>query len=221
MNFLVISDIHGNVEVLDKLDEEFKKADAVLFAGDFAECFKTETAKPVLNALIKKHDTIYAVLGNCDEPDFADELDAEDINTERTVIFQDGLAFAGSGGGTVFTGKTPNEREEADLISDFNVAISEKLDNLIIISHNPPKDTKCDAVNADLHAGSAAFRQFIEENKPVAVITGHIHEGRAIDNIGDTVIINPGALQEGNYATMSVEKKDGKWQVISSELKKV
>ena len=41
MKFLVITDIHGNVESLDKLDDEFKNCDAVLFAGDFCECFKT------------------------------------------------------------------------------------------------------------------------------------------------------------------------------------
>ena len=70
MKFLAISDLHGNVSVLDKLDSVFKSVDAVLFAGDFCECFKTETGKPALDALIKKHDEIYAVLGNCDEPDF-------------------------------------------------------------------------------------------------------------------------------------------------------
>ena len=53
MKFLVLTDIHGNTEALDKLDSEFAKADAVLFAGDFCECFKTETGKPVLDALIK------------------------------------------------------------------------------------------------------------------------------------------------------------------------
>ncbi|MCQ2573092.1 MAG: metallophosphatase family protein, partial [Treponema sp.] len=43
MKLLLISDIHGNAEILDKLDEEFKACDAVLFAGDFAEAFKNET----------------------------------------------------------------------------------------------------------------------------------------------------------------------------------
>ena len=37
MRFLVISDIHGEVEKLDKLDGEFAKADGVLFLGDFTK----------------------------------------------------------------------------------------------------------------------------------------------------------------------------------------
>ena len=39
MKFLVISDIHGNIENLEKLESQFSTADAVLFAGDFCECF--------------------------------------------------------------------------------------------------------------------------------------------------------------------------------------
>ena len=35
MKFLVLSDIHGNEEKLEKLNAEFEAADAVLFAGDF------------------------------------------------------------------------------------------------------------------------------------------------------------------------------------------
>ena len=63
MKFLCISDVHGNTKALDALDDVFKTVDAVLFAGDFSECFKTKTAGPVLESLLKKHDEIYAVLG--------------------------------------------------------------------------------------------------------------------------------------------------------------
>lgn len=222
MKLLLLSDIHGNTEVLDKLDEEFKSSDAVLFAGDFAECFKTETAKPVLDKLCSKHENIFAVLGNCDDPVFADNLDAADINCEGTLAFYEGITFCGSGGGSVFTGKTPNERAEEDLVSDFDICKSEEMDNLILISHNPPKGTLCDTVNAELHAGSQMFRDLITELKPVAVLTGHIHEGRGIDKIGETFIVNPGSLGEkGTYAVMDILKQNGKWVVSNTELKEV
>jgi len=222
MKLLLISDIHGNTEVLDKLDSEFQTADAVLFAGDFAECFKTETAKPVLDKLANKHDNVFAVLGNCDDPDFIDAIDDADINCERTIVFHEGIAICGSGGGSVFTGKTPNERTEEDLVSDFDICKTEPLDNLILISHNPPKDTSCDAVNESLHAGSQSFRDLISDLKPVAVLTGHIHEGRSIDKIGETVIVNPGSLGEkGTYAVMEVLKQNDAWVVSSVDLKEV
>lgn len=229
MNFLVISDLHANNSVLDKLDEEFKKADAVLFGGDFAECFKPETGKAALEALCQKHENILAVLGNCDNEDFLESIEEKDISVEKSMVFHEGLAFAGSGGGTIFTGKTEFERTEEDILSDYDIvkdSVEQSGDeslwkSLILISHNPPKDTKCDAVNADLHAGSQLFTDFIKEKQPLAVVCGHIHEGCGIDKIGNTVVINPGALLEGHYATMKVEKKGDDWQVTDTELKQI
>lgn len=216
MKILVLSDLHANNKILDDMNDLFATADAVVFAGDFAECFKPETGKAALEALCSKHDTIYAVLGNCDEPDFINELEDKDIAVENTIIYSQGLAFAGSGGGSYFTGKTVNERSEEELLSDFDIVENSIKDsgdsslwkNMILISHNPPKDTKCDKVNDSLHAGSIKFSELIKEKQPLAVITGHIHEGFSVDKIGDTVLMNPGALAEGRYGILEVN--DGK-----------
>ena len=70
MKFLVITDLHGNLAVLDKMDKQFAEADAVLFAGDFSKYACPETGLPALEKLCKKHDTIFSVIGNCDEPLF-------------------------------------------------------------------------------------------------------------------------------------------------------
>ena len=45
MKILILSDLHAHNDVLDKMDDAFAKSDAVLFAGDFAACFKPETGK--------------------------------------------------------------------------------------------------------------------------------------------------------------------------------
>ncbi|UKI52926.1 MAG: hypothetical protein L6V86_07275 [Treponema sp.] len=78
-----------------------------------------------------------------------------------------GIAIVGSGGGSKFTGKTPNEREEDELVSDFDILNQDEFNadysNVILVSHNPPKNTKCDAVTPELHAGSEKFRALIEE----------------------------------------------------------
>ena len=224
MKFLVISDIHGNIENLEKLESQFSTADAVLFAGDFCECFKPETSKPVLDALVKKHDEIYAVLGNCDEPEFIEELEDAGINAERVLNYTGGIAIVGSGGGSKFTGKTPNEREEDDLIADFNILNQEEFQgdysNVILISHNPPKAEKVDSFAPGMHAGSEKFTSLILEKKPLCVITGHIHEGCAVEKIGETTVINSGSLGErGTYCLLEVEKQNGKWTVTKAEIK--
>lgn len=226
MRFLVISDLHGNIPMLNKLDDEFKAADAVLFAGDFAEVGHTETGKPAMEALCKKHELIFSVIGNCDEPSFLEELEKQDISVENTLVYHDGLYFAGSGGGSKFTGTTPNERTDEELLADFDIVGNTKegadksgrWDSLILIMHNPPKDTKCDEVSPSVHVGSPLLRKFIEDKKPLAVITGHIHEAAAIDKINDTVIINPGPLAGGCYAVMETAKDSSGWKVTKAEL---
>jgi len=227
MKFLVLSDIHGDVDALDRLDGQFKVADGVLFGGDFAKFEHTETALPVLEKLCAKHEVVFSVLGNCDEPDFIEKIEEKDISVEGSLVYHEGLAFAGSGGGSKFTGSTPYERTEDELLSDFALVENNddgadekgRWNNLILIMHNPPKDTKCDMISNGMHVGSEKLRAFIEKTCPLAVITGHIHESVGIDKIGGSTVINPGSLAEGKYAWLEVEKDaDGLWSVTKAEL---
>lgn len=221
MKFLVLSDIHGNIENLEKLSGEFKKADAVLFAGDFAKFGETETGAPTLEKLCSLHDSIFAVIGNCDEPGFIGEIEAKDISVQKSLVQFEGLCIAGSGGGSKFTGTTPNEREDEELASDFKIVADQgeaEWNNLIAIMHNPPKDTDCDKIESGVHVGSPALRSFIDTYKPLAVITGHIHESAAVCKAGNTTVINPGALLEGRYAWLEVSRQNDAWTVTKAEL---
>ena len=227
MKLLVISDLHAHNDVLDKMDEQFKSADAVVFAGDVAECFKQETGKDALEKLCSKHESIFAVLGNCDNEDFLEDLDNQDVNVEKALVFHEGLGFAGAGGGTKFTGKTEFEREEDEILADFDIVINSVeqtgdkslWNSLILVSHNPPVADKLDSFDGEHHAGSQKFTDFIKENQPLAVVCGHIHEGTGIEKIGETVVINPGSLGEkGTYVWLDVEKSGDGWKVVSSEL---
>lgn len=222
MKFLVISDLHGNLDVLDKMDEIFKQADGVIFAGDFAKFGNEETGLPALEKLCSKHDTIFSVIGNCDNPSFIEETEKHDISVEKQLVMYEGLAFAGSGGGSKFTGTTPNEKSEEELMADFKIITEQgeqEWNNLIAISHNPPKNTDCDKISSGVHVGSELFTHFIEHYKPLAVVTGHIHESAGICKVGTTTVINPGALLEEKYAWLEVAKENGEWKVLSAELK--
>ena len=227
MKLLVISDLHAHNDVLDKMDDIFAAADAVLFAGDFAECFKPQTGDAALEKLCTKHDTIFAVLGNCDNEVFLGDLEDKDISVEKALVFHEGLAFAGSGGGTKFTGKTEFERTEEECLSDFDIvtnSVEQGGDkslwkNLILISHNPPICEKLDSFDGEHHAGSQKFTDFIMENQPLAVVCGHIHEGTGVGKLGDTVVINPGSLGEkGTYVWLQVDRdSNGNWKVSKVE----
>lgn len=213
MKLLIISDGHGNVERLDQIAPVAQAADAVLYGGDFAECFRTETGRPFLERLVKLNDRTFAVSGNCDEPEFRETLEEYDISIEGSLSYFGGLMLAGSGGGSKFTGKTPNERDDEELVGDLRlvmerssgdgigtVAEDSTWENLVVIMHNPPKDTACDQVAPGVHVGSPLLREFIETCRPLLVVCGHIHESAGIERLGRSVVVNPGALAEGKYA---------------------
>ncbi|ULQ60932.1 metallophosphoesterase [Brucepastera parasyntrophica] len=225
MKILILSDGHGNLSALDRLKPAAKNADMVLYAGDFAECFKPETGLPFLERLASLHDDIFAVLGNCDEPDFIGKLDEYDMRLESTLSSFNGLVLTGSGGGAKFTGKTPNERTDEELAGDLrlvseNSGEDNQWHNLVIVTHNPPKDTSLDRISTGTHVGSPLIREFIETYQPLLAVSGHIHESAATDTIGRTVLVNPGPLDEGRYAIAeAVCNADNRFTIMSVELK--
>lgn len=232
MKVLIISDGHGAVDKLDELEGVAKTADIVLFGGDFAAFGNEETGRPFLERLAALHDRVFAVSGNCDSPDFHETVETYDMSIEGSLSFFNGLVFSGSGGGSKFSGTTPNERTDEDLVGDLRLVDASASDdasgessswnNLILITHNPPKDTKLDMIPNGMHVGSPLIRSFIEIHKPLLVVSGHIHESAAIDTIGPVTLVNPGALSEGRYAVAEIAGgNDQPFSVASIELKEL
>jgi len=84
----------------------------------------------------------------------------------------------------------------------------EKVD--VLIFHIPPKGI-LDKVDSTYgapekwwgkHAGSSSILKYIKEKQPKFVICGHIHEGKGISKLGNTVIINAGV--NGDYQVTEV-----------------
>lgn len=230
MKVLIISDGHGATEQLDKLESVANTADLVLFAGDFARFGASETGLPFLERLAALHDRVFAVSGNCDEIDFRDTLEEYDLSIEGSLSYFNGLLFSGSGGALFHTGVTPNERSDGELVGDLALvaesvpeealADGSPWENLVLVVHNPPKDTALDCVGKDVHVGSPLVRKFIETYKPLLVISGHIHESFAVDRLGPTTLVNPGALAEGRYAVAEITGgKTQPFAVASVELR--
>jgi Icc-related predicted phosphoesterase len=63
------------------------------------------------------------------------------------------------------------------------------------------------------HVGSESVRAFIETVQPLLCFTGHIHEGRGMDSIGRTKVVNPGPLWTGNYAYARVSGDNAEVEV--------
>jgi len=110
-----------------------------------------------------------------------------------------GLMGVGLSAPTPFA--TPSEVPDETLAAwlDETFAKAEKFDKLMVAVHEPPQNTKVDIIGAGQHVGSPSVRAFIERVQPDIVLTGHIHESRAMDMIGTTQVFNPGMLAGGGF----------------------
>jgi len=218
MRIVAITDIHGNAKMSVKLAELLadEKPDVLLIAGDVTHFSGAETAGKVLQPLLETGAPVLAVHGNCDGRDVPELLDELGIWVHDRRRELNGVGFVGVGGSNITPFNTIWELSEDEI---REILLRNYRPGDIILSHVPPKDTKADRVRFGLHVGSSALREFIEENRPPLVVTGHIHEARSVDQVGETVIVNPGPLFRGYYAV--VEFDEGKKNVKNVELERL
>lgn len=204
MKAVAVSDIHGNLKTVKKLvgilNQEF---DALFIAGDITHFSGAESAMEVLEPLLESGIKIVAVHGNCDGRDVPELLEKLGISAHDRRVELKGVGVVGIGGSNRTPFHTRWELEETEIreILERNYQTGD-----LILSHVPPYGTRADQTHSGLHVGSKALREFIEERKPPLVITGHIHEGRSVDRIGNTLIVNPGPLFRGHYALIDTDE---------------
>ncbi len=71
----------------------------------------------------------------------------------------------------------------------------------IYVFHSPPYNTRLDLLPHMQHVGSKAIRQFIETQRPLLVLSGHIHEtvdvsGTFVDSINGSICATAGNRHE-------------------------
>jgi Icc-related predicted phosphoesterase len=180
--------------------------DLVLLGGDLTNFRGKDEARAIVEAVRARCPSVLAVCGNTDLPGIEDYLRAEEIDLDRRSRVVGGVAFAGISGGLPFGG-TPYERTEADFAAAAEQALSaaaqETARPLVLVSHQPPRDTRCDLTRGG-HVGSTAIRAAILRHQPDLVLCGHIHESAASDLLGRSRIVNPGPWFQGGVLRFSV-----------------
>lgn len=88
----------------------------------------------------------------------------------------------------------------AEELAALDGQVSGGAERVILVTHCPPADTRCDVLYDGRHAGSKAIRQWIEWCQPMLTLHGHIHEsptmsGSFADRINSTWVVNPGSAQ--------------------------
>jgi Icc-related predicted phosphoesterase len=127
--------------------------------------------------------------------------------------------------------KTPRECTEDELKKKIDGLVSKLKNpaNAIFNFHCPPYDTYLDlAVKLDkdlkpsrderVHVGSKAVRDAIDKYQPLLGTHGHIHESFASQEIGRTVVVNPGSeytegILRGFIIDLADDKIERYWKV--------
>ena len=215
--WIVLGDIHESLSRLDGISE-LGEACGVVVNGDFTNYGGPDRLARIYGALKARCPRVLGHAGNLDQPGCQAWLDAQGAGIHaRTAELAPGVCAMGLGGSTPTPACTPTEYPEEDYerwLADLRRQAA-GFRRLVLVSHNPPKDTSCDRILSGLHVGSRAVRAFIENVQPDLCICGHIHEARGEDRIGSTRIVNPGAFKDGGYVVLAMGE-DGS---LEAELK--
>jgi Icc-related predicted phosphoesterase len=134
-----------------------------------------------------------------------------DFHEMQVCEFKGGYQMLYCGGSTPTPWDTEREYTEAQFVERFSKLLPQVTDmsRCIFNVHVPPFGTALDAcpkldknlqvvyemgLPAQIHAGCRTLSDVIKEHQPLLGLHGHVHEGRAKINIGNTICINPGSV---------------------------
>jgi len=212
-------DIHGDHRNLERIPE-LPGAAGVIITGDLTTHGGVREAGAILDAVRARNPQVYAQIGNMDTSEVDELLSRQGVNIHARAVAlhpQVDMVAVGTSSPTPFG--TPSEYPDESLGKWLNAAhakVRGQGRRLLLVAHDPPHGTKADDLGGGNHVGSRAVRAFIEEVRPDVCLTGHIHEARSVDRLGETVVINPGMLGRGGYAMVGLV--DG---VLKAELRTV
>lgn len=219
MKLIAASDFHGSVEAAKSLHGviEEEKPDLALACGDISDFGDATDLAVVLEAFFGRETKGYYVLGNCDPREYLDKgvPGLEERNLHARIRLHEHTMLLGLGGSTPtpFPTWTQLQEDEILLIMEqlYKEAVKRSYESLIFVLHNPPATTKTGISSLGRHAGSRVLREYALKLHPRIIFHGHIHEGRGVDRIQDSYVVNPGPAFHGYYAIASLE--DGEVQV--------
>jgi hypothetical protein len=201
MRFACFGDIHSAFGAIDRLAPVLGTVDAAILTGDLTNFGDPPDAAQVVDAVQAHCPMVLAVTGNLDMLSVIDHLRARGISLHGTGRRFGSLGVFGCGGSNITPMDTPTEFEEHELAALLETAYAAVAGapRTLMVCHTPPFDTRLDRLVNGRPVGSPAVRAFIESRRPDVAVVGHIHEGRGVDRVGDTLVLNAGALRDGGY----------------------
>jgi len=204
LNIIVIADVHSSREAYENTVQRATEvqADAICVCGDLTQFGTVRETEEYLSILAQSQTQILFVPGNLDPPNIIDVKVKGATCIHATCRQVKDYGFIGLGAlHRAF--EVPEDKIMQWLRKGSNECLQKA--GTVIVSHVPPSGTKVDMAFIGGHAGSRSFSRFIIDTRPLAVFCGHIHEGRGVDRIGNTVVVNPGPARRGYYALVKLD----------------
>jgi len=204
VRLVCFGDIHMAFRAIERVAPALRVADGAILTGDLTNFGEPDDAWRVIEAVRAHCPRVWAVTGNLDMLWVIDALAAHGVSLHGEGRRLGDLGIFGCGGSNITPMDTPTEFEEADLeaILERGHAAVADAPRRLMICHTPPFDTRLDRLMNGTPVGSPAVRAFIEKHRPQVCVVGHIHEGRGVDRVGDTTVLNAGALRDGGYVVV-------------------
>lgn len=206
LNIIAIADVHSSREAYEKTVQRAREAqaDVICVCGDLTQFGTVKETEEYLSILAQSRTQVFFVPSNLDPPDIIDVKVKGATCIHATCKSVKGYSFVGLGAlHRAF--EVPEDKITQWLREGSSQCPQDA--HTVIVSHVPPRNTKVDIAFIGGHAGSRNFSRFIIDTKPVAVLCGHIHEGRGVDYLCNTVVVNPGSARRGYYALVRLDEK--------------
>jgi Icc-related predicted phosphoesterase len=218
MKILAISDPHGDYSKIEKIMETAGDFDIAMIAGDLTHFGPDAKVKELMEMFDKP---VLAIPGNCDQKSILEALDTSKAINMHGKLEQIGrIRFIGLGGSNFTPFNTPFELSEEEIERVlkgifYSAESTEDHGPIVLLTHVPPHGARDELPLG--HVGSKAILKFV--GRVDLMVCGHIHEAKGVENIGATVVVNPGEAYKGSYALITIE--DTKNKPIEVEFKEV
>ena len=198
MRILVFTDIHGSESVFKKLRKKSKNVDFIICCGDLT-VFEDSLA-PVVKKIGALKKEVYLIHGNHEHSSHVKKECDKYKNVHfchKRVFKKKGFSIFGYGGG----GFATEDKDCEKCVKKNKVHLQKKN---ILITHQPPANTKMDEIWDGRHVGSKTIKKYIKYFD--LACSGHIHETEGNkQTLGKTLLINPGP--DGRIVEWNLEKQ--------------
>ncbi len=215
MRLLCITDLHGRMNALERILDHGGLPDAVLLGGDITNFGSPIDAIRVVQFILQfpkfqqQVPTVLAVAGNCDSAEIDRHLGEAGVALHGRGRVLGHLGIHGLSAIPPWKrGMYQFSEDQLAAALEAGYAEIQSAPRQVLLAHVPPRGLKVDRTFLLLHAGSSAVRSFIDRVQPALAFCGHIHEGRGIETVGKTQVVNCGFAGRGQYAVAQIEKDD-------------